>query len=130
MKKQAVLFLLAIFALGSVKAQTVDTIEVFSPKMNRSIKNVIILPDGYKKDGTVKYPVLYLLHGYSGRYDSWVSLKSLLSGFLLSTFSFAFWYLFSISSFFSETEADFFLLLSIIFIFFLAISSPYYRILA
>lgn len=75
MKKQAVLFLLAIFALCSVKAQTVDTIEVFSPKMNRSIKNVIILPDGYKKDGTVKYPVLYLLHGYSGRYDSWVSLK-------------------------------------------------------
>lgn len=75
MKKQAVLFLLAIFALGSVKAQTVDTIEVFSPKMKRSIKNVIILPDGYKKDGTVKYPALYLLHGYSGRYDSWVSLK-------------------------------------------------------
>lgn len=72
MKKISVLFFLILFILVPAQSQTVDTIEVFSPKMNRSIKNVIILPAGYNKSDAVKYPVLYLLHGYGGRYDTWV----------------------------------------------------------
>lgn len=51
----------------------VDTVEVYSNKMGRSIKNVVILPDGYDKTKDVKYPVLYLLHGHGGRYDTWVN---------------------------------------------------------
>ncbi|NDV95080.1 esterase family protein [Dysgonomonas sp. 521] len=78
MKKLSILFLLAVFVFTSAQAQTVDTIEVFSPKMDRSIKNVVILPAGYDKDNEVKYPVLYLLHGYSGRYNSWIDLKKTL----------------------------------------------------
>ena len=54
-------------------SQTVDTIQVFSPKMNKTIKNVVVLPEGYDKSNPVKYPVLYLLHGYGGRYDTWVN---------------------------------------------------------
>lgn len=78
MKKLSILFLLAVFTFSLTQAQTVDTIEVFSPKMDRSIKNVVILPAGYDKDNAVKYPVLYLLHGYSGRYNSWIDLKKTL----------------------------------------------------
>jgi S-formylglutathione hydrolase FrmB len=78
MKKVSILFLSAIFALSSVYARTVDTIEVFSAKMNRSIKNLIILPAGYNQSDAAKYPVLYLLHGYGGRYDTWGSLKKTL----------------------------------------------------
>ncbi|MDR0824543.1 MAG: esterase family protein [Prevotella sp.] len=72
MKKLSVFFLFIVFTFTSAQAQEVDTIEVFSPKMNRSIKNVVILPDGYDKSKETKYPVLYLLHGYGARYDTWV----------------------------------------------------------
>ncbi|MDR1881290.1 MAG: esterase family protein [Prevotella sp.] len=74
MKRSLTTFcLLTAMACLPVLAQTVDTIEVFSPKMNRTIKNVVVLPAGYDGAGSVKYPVLYLLHGYGGRYDTWVN---------------------------------------------------------
>lgn len=73
MKKQSfiLIFLLVVFAFNYASAQQVDTLEVYSPKMERNIKNVIILPDGYEKS-TDRYPVLYLLHGHGGCYDSWI----------------------------------------------------------
>ncbi|MDD4968911.1 MAG: alpha/beta hydrolase family protein [Paludibacter sp.] len=48
----------------------VDTISVFSPKMKKEVKSVVILPENYsiKKH----YPVVYLLHGYSDNYAKWV----------------------------------------------------------
>jgi len=69
------LIILAIFCFTNIlQAQTVDTIEVFSDKMGRNIKNVVILPAGYDKDKETKYPVLYLLHGHGGKYDSWIKV--------------------------------------------------------
>lgn len=69
------LIILAIFCFTNIlQAQTVDTIEVFSDKMGRNIKNVVILPAGYVKDKETKYPVLYLLHGHGGKYDSWIKV--------------------------------------------------------
>ena len=46
----------------------VDTIEVFSNKMGRSIKNTVVLPAQYseKKNPTRFFPVVYLLHGAQG----------------------------------------------------------------
>lgn len=37
--------------------------------MNKDIKAIIVTPDGYS--ASKKYPVLYLLHGYSGNYTDW-----------------------------------------------------------
>lgn len=67
-----ILFYLLLTA-SPLFAQTVDTVEVYSPKMRKNIKNVIILPASYEKSSDVKYPVLYLLHGYGGRYDTWIT---------------------------------------------------------
>lgn len=55
------------FAFSRVQ---VDTISVFSQKMKKEVKSVVILPDNYsiKKH----YPVVYLLHGYSDNYAKWV----------------------------------------------------------
>ncbi|GHT04182.1 esterase [Bacteroidia bacterium] len=39
--------------------------------MNKMVKNVVVLPDGYSK--SAKYPVLYLTHGYGGKYDTWIN---------------------------------------------------------
>ncbi|HBG41882.1 MAG TPA: XynC protein [Porphyromonadaceae bacterium] len=51
-------------------AADVDTVAVPSKGMNINSKTVIITPDNYRQ-GT-RYPVLYLLHGYSGNYSDWV----------------------------------------------------------
>ena len=61
-------FLLLVISLS---AQTVDTLEVFSKKMSRNIKNLVILPAGYNARDSIKYPVLYLLHGVQADHTTW-----------------------------------------------------------
>ena len=63
------LFLVLLFF--SAQAGQVDTIQVFSASMNKNIKTCVIVPDNYKKSKK-KFPVVYLLHGYSGNYATWV----------------------------------------------------------
>jgi S-formylglutathione hydrolase FrmB len=48
-----------------------DTISIQSMAMHRSIKCVVIKPNGYNKKKNV-YPVVYLLHGYGGSYNNWI----------------------------------------------------------
>ena len=55
----AVLFVCS-FAFSRVQ---VDTISVFSQKMNKEVKNVVIIPENYSSKK--HYPVVYLLHGYT-----------------------------------------------------------------
>ena len=62
---------LLLLCFSFSKAATVDTISIFSPAMQLSKKCVVIVPDKKKTDQ--KFPVVYLLHGYSGRYDNWIS---------------------------------------------------------
>lgn len=57
-------------ALLRVHAATVDTVLTHSAAMNKDIKAVVIMPDDYSV--TKKFPVLYLLHGFSGNYSDWV----------------------------------------------------------
>ncbi|AYD49339.1 alpha/beta hydrolase [Arachidicoccus soli] len=72
-KPKAIIWLLLLFfTLTSVsKAATVDTISVYSQAMSRNVKSVIVLPQGYSND--TKYPVVYLLHGFSGNYSDWIT---------------------------------------------------------
>lgn len=55
----------------------VDTIEVKSAKMSKMIKNVVVLPAQYFDADlqNEQYPVVYLLHGYSDDYSSWLKIK-------------------------------------------------------
>ncbi len=50
----------------------VDTLQIYSPKMHKEVPCVVIVPDEYNQL-EVKYPVLYLLHGYSGNYLNWIT---------------------------------------------------------
>lgn len=68
-------FLLLFALVASVSAAKVDTLLVKSPSMNKDVKVVVITPDGTKASKNVTYPVLYLLHGYSGNAKSWIELK-------------------------------------------------------
>lgn len=55
----------------SLKAAEVKTEETFSASMNKTIKAIVITPDGYRND-KAPFSVVYLLHGYGGNYESWI----------------------------------------------------------
>jgi S-formylglutathione hydrolase FrmB len=63
-------FFLLLAAGASLQAATVDTVQTFSPSMKKNIKAVIIKPGTYNTGN--QFPVVYLLHGYSDNYASWV----------------------------------------------------------
>ena len=64
------LLLLQISTYMGCFASQIDTLHVFSDSMNKSIPNIVILPNSYsnEKEG---FSVLYLLHGASGNYTDW-----------------------------------------------------------
>lgn len=63
-------FLLTIIV--AVNAANVETLDVYSSSMKKNTKTCVVTPDGYNKSGK-SLPVLYLLHGYSGNYASWIN---------------------------------------------------------
>ena len=80
--KKFILLPLFFMLLAPVFPQAiVDTLTIFSPSMQKDVKSVIILPEDYTS--SKKYPVVYLLHGYSDNYSKWVrtvpSIKDLAS---------------------------------------------------
>jgi S-formylglutathione hydrolase FrmB len=64
-------FLIVWLICGSLFAADVDTVDTFSPSMNKSIKAVVITPEGYKKSKK-RFPVVYLLHGYGSNYSHFI----------------------------------------------------------
>ncbi len=62
--------LVVVFQLAFSRPQ-VDTITVYSAKMKKEIKSVVVLPEKYSKKK--HYPVVYLLHGYSDNYAKWIN---------------------------------------------------------
>lgn len=69
---KTLLFSLLLTSVQIANAGTVDTLEIFSPSMQRKELCVVILPGNYRSDGP-PYPVLYLLHGWSGNYSGWIN---------------------------------------------------------
>jgi len=67
-------FLLILICFSYVKlfAGTVDTVSIYSNSMHTYINAVVIKPDSYKKRKN-SFPVVYLLHGYSGNYSNWIT---------------------------------------------------------
>jgi len=54
----------------SAQSLELDTVEFFSPAVDRAMKYNIVLPRGYD-ESTQRYPVLYLLHGLTQNYTAW-----------------------------------------------------------
>jgi len=67
-------FILSFFLILSalfVKGAHIDTVSILMNCMQKETKICIVTPENYKENGK-KLPVLYLLHGYSGNYATWV----------------------------------------------------------
>lgn len=72
-------FLTALWLLAlplSGICATVDSLDVPSAAMNRSLKAAVVLPASYRSTEATKnkatYPVLYLLHGGGGTFSDWL----------------------------------------------------------
>lgn len=55
-----------------VRAGHLDTLEIFSPAMQKVSRCFVITPDNYTFSSK-PYPVVYLLHGWSGNYAGWLT---------------------------------------------------------
>lgn len=66
-----ILFVFLLFLSSSVFSAEVDTVSTYSASMKKNIKAVVITPDSYDKKEN--FPVVYLLHGYSGSYEDWIT---------------------------------------------------------
>jgi S-formylglutathione hydrolase FrmB len=69
--KRILIFLFTVWIFTSLNAAVVDTIQVYSQSMQKNIPVVIIKPDNYTSAD--KFPVVYLLHGYSGNHLDWIT---------------------------------------------------------
>ena len=72
MKKVLFHLLFIIFCFTNLRAAHIDTLLVESRSMNKSIPNLVILPDAYDAQKQ-PFPVLYLLHGASGDFMDWLN---------------------------------------------------------
>ena len=62
--------LLLLVTARVLSAAQLDTLRIPSPSMHKTISAVIVIPDAYH-EGRERFPVVYLLHGYSGSYRDW-----------------------------------------------------------
>ncbi len=70
MKRNFLLFILSLM-VGVSSFAAVDTVSIYSNSMFKSVKCVVITPADYQRNSN-RFPVVYLLHGYSGKYSDWV----------------------------------------------------------
>lgn len=67
-----VMFFILVFMSYSYKSSIAD---IKSKVMGKTFKATVITPDNYENSGQ-RYPVVYLLHGWSGNYQDWVKNTS------------------------------------------------------
>jgi S-formylglutathione hydrolase FrmB len=68
--KKYVFTIFVVLVSFSYSFATIDTISIYSNAMHRDIKAIVIKPNNYSKQK--EFSTVYLLHGASGHYDSWI----------------------------------------------------------
>lgn len=66
-------FFLSLLWCGDAAAAKIDTLEIYSPAMSRTVSVTAVVPDAATSERTC--PVIYLLHGYSGDAFTWLKIK-------------------------------------------------------
>ena len=72
-KRTMFLSLIAACCYGNSFAAKTDTVSTYSHAMQKTIPAIVLTPDNYSLNR--KYPVVYLLHGYSGDYTGWMNIS-------------------------------------------------------
>lgn len=80
MKGWSLIAALVITCTYNCFAASVDTVNIYSTAMHKNINCVVITPGNYKKSSN-RWPVVYLLHGYSGNYADWITKAPAIKGY-------------------------------------------------
>ncbi len=81
MKKYAIrcvlafVFAAAVCVPAFVRAENSGALRVHSEAMNSDIPAKVFLPKSYFKDESARWPVVYLLHGYGGNFETWGKIR-------------------------------------------------------
>ena len=68
-----VVFFVSLFIYSSsIYSAKIDTLNVYSGKMDRKIEVIVISPDSSQ---SISCPVLYLLHGFGGNARTWMNIN-------------------------------------------------------
>lgn len=70
--KYALISVYFLCFIPNIIASKIDTLEVQSTSMSKSISNIIILPNSYDTQHKA-FPVIYLLHGAGGNHTDWIN---------------------------------------------------------
>ena len=65
------IFLISFIFATLLSAATLDTVMIHSQAMHKDLRAVVVIPDLPAGNMVVHYPVVYLLHGWSGSYRDW-----------------------------------------------------------
>ena len=71
MKIKNIIFVLFLCISSMLKAAVIDTVQTLSTTMKKQIKAIVITPDNYSNGK--EFPVVYLLHGFSGNYKDYIN---------------------------------------------------------
>lgn len=71
MKRLSILAAILCFAAPLTAQSRLETYTLHSDLLNADKSCTVYLPDGYDRDTTRHYPILYLLHGASGCHTDW-----------------------------------------------------------
>ncbi len=71
--KKLIFVCFCFWSVLSAEAGNIDTVQVYSPSMQRMVEVVVIYPDA--KDELAPLPAVYLLHGYGGNAHNWLSIR-------------------------------------------------------
>jgi putative tributyrin esterase len=64
-------------AIAGTSAPAFETIQFQSTLIGKTLAYNVILPRDYQTSPRTRYPVLYLLHGFSGHYSDWATRTNL-----------------------------------------------------
>lgn len=70
--KRILFFLILVLYFCSSSFAAIDTVSIYSNSMFKNVKCVVVTPSNYKTSRD-RFPVVYLLHGFSGSYRDWVT---------------------------------------------------------
>ncbi|MDX2135300.1 MAG: alpha/beta hydrolase family protein [Saprospiraceae bacterium] len=67
-----ILCLMVMLISWKASAATIELVDVYSLAMQKQVRCMVVKPSGYSPSAD-PYPVLYLLHGWSGHFASWLA---------------------------------------------------------
>src|SRR5688572_11727795 len=73
-------FIVLLLFVFNLHAARVDTVSIYSKSMQKNFNCVVIQPD--PKTISSRWPVVYLLHGYSGNHSDWIKKVPLLKQYV------------------------------------------------